>query len=498
MLLEVDDHSLRETRRRPGGALHAVAFQVALLVMVCACRTYDTIYTDEPGSQCVKPRTLCSGVCTDPSSDRANCGGCGQTCATNELCVSAQCVACPANEVACGATSGAFCVNTLNDDQNCGTCGNVCGHGTKCENGSCACPLTTCGADCVDTTSDVNHCGSCDVVCPAGAANELAVCVQSSCSATCIAPFADCDGQGANGCEADLMTDAQHCGACGHACLGGTCSSGLCGVTTYGTGSQLGALAVDATSVYWADRSTSTGGIYSAPIAGGTATKIYDDNVVTELGADGSLLVWLELNDRIQSGPLGGGTSSVVANASGILSVAFAGGYVYYTTSSSVVARAPDDASAAPVTISSGNSSAAIAVDATNVYFADGAGDVYDAPVGGQGVTATLFAPGVGAMTLAVDSSRVYWTDSSGAIASQPKGGTTPTKLAPSQSVVSNLATDGTSLYWATATGDIVRMPVTGGTAVVVAPAQPGPTLVAVDATRVYWVSSTVVRSTSK
>jgi len=69
------------------------------------------------------------------------------------------------------------------------------------------------------------------------------------CGRVCSAGFADCDGNTANGCEADLNGTA-HCGRCGagcamgQACVGGSCSSapattatllnGLGGVTGYG------------------------------------------------------------------------------------------------------------------------------------------------------------------------------------------------------------------------------------------------------------------------
>lgn len=45
----------------------------------------------------------------------------------------------------------------------------------------------------------------------------------------CDAGFADCDGVAANGCEANLRSDAGSCGACGVSCgAGGTCTAGVC------------------------------------------------------------------------------------------------------------------------------------------------------------------------------------------------------------------------------------------------------------------------------
>jgi alpha-tubulin suppressor-like RCC1 family protein len=47
--------------------------------------------------------------------------------------------------------------------------------------------------------------------------------------ASCASGFDDCDGIYANGCEADLSSDAMNCGACGTACgPGGSCAAGSC------------------------------------------------------------------------------------------------------------------------------------------------------------------------------------------------------------------------------------------------------------------------------
>lgn len=65
-------------------------------------------------------------------------------------------------------------------------------------------------------------CGGCSP-----AANAVVSCVRGACAVTCDRGFEDCDGNGANGCEASLNADAQNCGKCGRACqfncLGGSC-----------------------------------------------------------------------------------------------------------------------------------------------------------------------------------------------------------------------------------------------------------------------------------
>lgn len=65
----------------------------------------------------------------------------------------------------------------------------------------------------------------------ADAATDDAPVADASCDGRCVcAPGrGDCDGDPANGCEADLLVTDLHCGTCGQACSGTTrCSDGLC------------------------------------------------------------------------------------------------------------------------------------------------------------------------------------------------------------------------------------------------------------------------------
>jgi hypothetical protein len=69
-----------------------------------------------------------------------------------------------------------------------------------------------------------------------------------------------CDG----GC-ADLTSDGQNCGACGHSCFGGTCDAGRCLPEVLAVGNPV-SFAVDATNLYWADGRYGT--ILSCPLDG--------------------------------------------------------------------------------------------------------------------------------------------------------------------------------------------------------------------------------------
>jgi hypothetical protein len=137
------------------------------------------------------------------------------------------------------------CVNLQTDLANCGACNNACPTGANaisaCNSGSCAfncnagfgnCDGNT-GNGCeINITSSVNHCGACNNACPAPA-NAIAGCSNGACGiAACNANFANCNNNAADGCEINVATSVSNCGACGNTCFAanGTpaCSSGQC------------------------------------------------------------------------------------------------------------------------------------------------------------------------------------------------------------------------------------------------------------------------------
>ncbi len=147
-------------------------------------------------------------------------------------------------------------VNTGADPKNCGACGNDCfakGATTNwvCNQGSCEvsnCPTgkgdcnndSTDGCE-TDLTSDPNNCAYCTGDCST-VQHATPSCTNSKCGYTkCDAGWADCDGDPTNGCEQDIASDPNHCGACGTVCssTNGTpgCVAGQCTITcTPGSG----------------------------------------------------------------------------------------------------------------------------------------------------------------------------------------------------------------------------------------------------------------------
>lgn len=146
------------------------------------------------------------------------------------------------------------------------------GAGCPCDGGcdpELSCVLDVC-TDCGNGT--VEHTEQCD--------GEVAGGQCAGCLVTCNETHDDCDGDPAT-CE-DLQTTAEHCGACGHGCLGAGCSGGLCEPIALADnlGQPLG-IVVEGDEVYWADQSTggsSSGRILRTSTEPGGEIEVLADN----------------------------------------------------------------------------------------------------------------------------------------------------------------------------------------------------------------------------
>ncbi|MCB9647208.1 MAG: hypothetical protein H6730_11510 [Deltaproteobacteria bacterium] len=194
---------------------------------------------------CGPGQLQCGNACTNVQTDEANCGGCGQACGANELCAAGICTLSCAG--ATPADCNGTCTSTQADPNNCGGCGVACTPSEVCSAGACqgACGvgLVDCGGSCVSIQDDPANCGGCGVVCTA-ASGATGVCSAGVCGEVCVTGRADCDGDlltsGSNGCEALLALDPGNCGTCGNACLPangtGGCAAGVCAVATCNPG----------------------------------------------------------------------------------------------------------------------------------------------------------------------------------------------------------------------------------------------------------------------
>lgn len=224
---------------------------------------------------CPPPTTNCGIRCVDLTSDDQSCGTCFAPCdGTIPAPPNAHygCAASTCGELKCDHVPGYVQYEDCNgdlkaagsdgceidvlapNDDHCGACGSKCPAGTTCEyymvaksdtfEPRCSCPAGTldCGFSglhlCVDISSDAFNCGACGRLCPGlDAPHAQPSCVGGGCKLTCADGYADCNGNVADGCEVNLLSDPQNCGGCGVACdgvAGQACLAGKCAVEPCG------------------------------------------------------------------------------------------------------------------------------------------------------------------------------------------------------------------------------------------------------------------------
>lgn len=200
-----------------------------------------------PNGGCAPGFSDCNNTDSDGCERALNtptdCGGCDTPCALTNAITSCDTGTCQFVDCAPGfedCDENGTCESLSADPDNCGACDNVCPlNMMNCSGGRCrltACP--TGEADCNDDDmceplNTASNCGTCGVLCPATVTNGTSSCGTGTCTITCNANFANCDGNPTNGCEVDLRS-VNSCGACGTTCssanASSVCSSGTCGL----------------------------------------------------------------------------------------------------------------------------------------------------------------------------------------------------------------------------------------------------------------------------
>ena len=79
-----------------------------------------------------------------------------------------------------------------------------------------------------DLLKDAQHCGTCSTVCSAPP-HATPGCAAGKCGiGACNTGYADCNGLLGDGCEFDTMSDPSNCGGCGVVCGSGQCANAKC------------------------------------------------------------------------------------------------------------------------------------------------------------------------------------------------------------------------------------------------------------------------------
>lgn len=199
-----------------------------------------------------------TGCETDIASDLANCGACGASCPaypnTHPVCAGGVCeiAGCVDGFGSCDGLLVTGCETPLRTSiDHCGACGHSCrGENvleSRCQGGGCVIDRCRSGyANCdgntrtgceVELASDTENCGACGMNCGGLPNVASARCGFGRCEiVACEAGFSNCDGNVLTGCEADLRSTDTHCGTCGNDCsaqpnvAGGICVQGACEV----------------------------------------------------------------------------------------------------------------------------------------------------------------------------------------------------------------------------------------------------------------------------
>jgi hypothetical protein len=250
------------------------ALCIGLLATLAGCPN-DEEPVARCSPSCSSVQTCCSGICRSTFSDPANCGGCGITCESGELCVAQVCMpvarptdtgvrvdasmpgrdagmmtgacspSCNASQQCCGTT----CVNRMGTTpadssfsncrgcgiacdpmvaDRCGASGCMCGTSLACT-GDRRCGLNAMGSrGCIDFTTDEANCGGPGIACLAGETCTDSMCACGATGGRCMAPTV-CLGAGATATCVDLTTDEMNCGMAGNVCgAGETCVASAC------------------------------------------------------------------------------------------------------------------------------------------------------------------------------------------------------------------------------------------------------------------------------
>ena len=331
---------------------------------------------------------------------------------------------------------------------------------------------------------------------------------------SCTAPMGNCDNDPGNGCETDLTSNGQHCGACEHDCFGGTCTNGQCEPVMIAENLDSPWLVVaDRDGVYWAAAGKAIGFegvIYMSDLDGSNAVQLATGQHWPFMGlaVDEHHVYWTnygKVTDRdgtVMRVAKVGGTAEVVAGGlSGPKAVAVDATHVYWTNNDGTVTRAVKDGSS-PLEVLAQQASGkplGIVVDGTNVYWDSTAGEIFSVPLAG-GTTQTLTTNQGAPRFMTADLNHVYWVSQSGDVTDAggfpvisrigKSGGSAEIVALSSDTGGYDIDMDTTHVYWTNfSTGEVLRVSLQDSGIETLADGQGWPRGIALDDTSVYWAA---------
>jgi hypothetical protein len=274
------------------------------------------------------------------------------------------------------------------------------------------------------------------------------------------------EGAGGSGCASDLASSSEHCGACGHDCLGGRCESGQCqpGHFTFAGGPTC--LGASSDTVYWTDyfafyvRGLSKDGSDARSLV-----RLDEWHRPVDLTLAGDSIFYTVYNplDAAQEGPgwlgripLAGGPPSVVATSDGgPWAIAADESHVYFTNrwSGASLSRIALDGSDVEELLPEGPPASqplAIALDATHAYVTHyGSGSIERVPKGG-GEAETLVTGQDEIVPVLVVGDDLLWSSTEGIWSAPKSDPSSAVRLSPSYA--KSLTTLGEFVYYVSPT----------------------------------------------
>ena len=338
------------------------------------------------------------------------------------------------------------------------------GDGGIVDGGACTTDQKRCNGRCVSLSDPEYGCAasSCDA-CPLPTRATAACDDSGACGiGRCATGFDNCNGKSDDGCEAEIATDALHCGKCNHSCDGAGCTGEKCQPLVMAQGqSSPGEIAIDGTQIYWTNYGS------------GTVMRVSKDGKTTVTVGDNQASAW---------------------------GVAVFGNNVYWANGASTGSawKGSADGSSAPVSLySSTGSMRGVAADADYLFIAHyQSNQVVRVDLADTSKKASY--PAQKPNDLALDADAAYWSNEEGSLVKLSRtavSGTMPQELLGGLSRPRGVAVDENNVYVVAAgnvgasDGALYRVPKNGGAAVALASALRNPRELAIDKTHVYFTS---------
>jgi sugar lactone lactonase YvrE len=227
-------------------------------------------------------------------------------------------------------------------------------------------------------------------------------------------------------------------------------------------------IAVDTTSIYW----NSGSNVVSVPLAGGQPAVVGKGGYPWSIAVGPNGVYWTDFSLKaVMTAPLDGGASvalasgqNVTAAIEAIASVTVDDTNVYWlnnaTSSSGAAVMKVPLGGGTPTVLAAASGPRGVAVNGADVYWTDpGAGTLMEVPRGG-GLSLALYS--YGAYSIALDSMSVYFASYSGQayylLEKMPLAGGAPTTLAISKGYPIGLVVDATSVYWTGDDGTVMKL----------------------------------------